>query len=169
MSVRKAAVLVDTNVLIEAHATGCWRALCGHYAIETVLKCSEEAQTGRIRLDRKVVIPDRELRETLRWIEPITEPETISVDLLDGEGLHAGEKHLWTYALRRPGDWVLCGPDKASLRFGYDQGLRQRLVSLEELLKPINVKARPSVRRHFTRSWHIDTMTEFAQAATGSP
>ena len=35
-------VLVDTNVIIEAHRTGAWRALAGGYVLETVEDCVTE-------------------------------------------------------------------------------------------------------------------------------
>ena len=34
-----AVVLVDTNVIIEAHRTGAWAALVGGYSVETVEEC----------------------------------------------------------------------------------------------------------------------------------
>ena len=39
-------MLVDTNVILEAHRTGSWRALAGGYAVETVEDCVTEPQTG---------------------------------------------------------------------------------------------------------------------------
>ena len=32
-------VAVDTNVIIEAHRVGAWRALTGNYQVETVVEC----------------------------------------------------------------------------------------------------------------------------------
>ena len=48
--------------------------------------------------------------------------------------LDLGERSLWAHALTRSDAWVLCGPDKASLRFGVRLGFRERLVALEWLL-----------------------------------
>ena len=39
-------VPVDTNVILEAHRTGSWRALTGGYAVETVEDCVTETQKG---------------------------------------------------------------------------------------------------------------------------
>ena len=39
-------VLVDTNVIIEAHRTAAWAALIGAYGVETVEDCVTETQTG---------------------------------------------------------------------------------------------------------------------------
>ena len=41
-----AVVLVDTNVIIEAHRTAAWAALVGAYGVETVEDCVTETQTG---------------------------------------------------------------------------------------------------------------------------
>ena len=42
----RGTVPVDTNVILEAHRTGFWRALTGGYAVETVEDCVTETQTG---------------------------------------------------------------------------------------------------------------------------
>ncbi len=42
----RGTVLVDTNVILEAHRTGTWRALTGGYRVETVEECVTETQTG---------------------------------------------------------------------------------------------------------------------------
>lgn len=42
-------VLVDTNVMLESHRIGSWRALAGGYRVETVEDCVAETQTGKQR------------------------------------------------------------------------------------------------------------------------
>ena len=42
----RGTVLVDTNVILEDHRTGSWRALTGGYDVETVEDCVTETQTG---------------------------------------------------------------------------------------------------------------------------
>ena len=44
---RGAPVLVDTNVIIEAHRTQTWRALVGGHGVKTVGDCVTETQTLR--------------------------------------------------------------------------------------------------------------------------
>ena len=43
---RGTPVLVDTNVIIESHRVGAWKALAGGYWVETVEDCLTETQTG---------------------------------------------------------------------------------------------------------------------------
>ena len=43
---REPSVLVDTNVIIEAHRTRSWPALSGGWRVETVEACVAETQTG---------------------------------------------------------------------------------------------------------------------------
>jgi hypothetical protein len=62
---RGQAVLVDSNVIIEAIRTGCWNALTGHFQVETADKCREEARTGRAYAPGYVVVQERDLREHL--------------------------------------------------------------------------------------------------------
>jgi hypothetical protein len=49
-------VLMDTNVIIEAHRTKCWGAVENAFKVETVEKCCEEAATGDKRRADYVVI-----------------------------------------------------------------------------------------------------------------
>ncbi len=43
---RGTPVLVDTNVIIESHRVGVWKALAGGYRVETVEDRVTETQTG---------------------------------------------------------------------------------------------------------------------------
>ena len=43
-------VFVDTNVILESHRVGSWRALTGGYGVETVEDCVVETHTGFQRL-----------------------------------------------------------------------------------------------------------------------
>ena len=54
----RGTVLVDTNVILEAHRTGSWRALTGGYAVETVEDCVTETWTGfqRRRAEHQLVL-----------------------------------------------------------------------------------------------------------------
>ncbi|MGY2049132.1 hypothetical protein [Methylobacterium sp. JK268] len=78
------------------------------------------------------------LRSTFHAVEPDDHLAIIRLQL-DGPGayLDAGELSLWAHALARDDDWLICGPDAASMRFGFEQGHRARLVSLEALLQAI--------------------------------
>ena len=60
----------------------------------------------------------------------------------DADGSEQGEACLWAHALRRGDDWILCSPDRASLRGGVRLGFRERLVSLEGLLDDVGHRAR---------------------------
>jgi hypothetical protein len=88
----KVRVFVDTNIILEAFRTGCWTAICQHYAIETVEKCIEEARTGdptdprRIPVDRDVLVAGLAGRHSVSNRErvdlvlayPIVKPSTMS-------------------------------------------------------------------------------------------
>ena len=67
--------------------------------------------------------------------------------------LDEGEEALWAHALGRNDAWTLCGPDKASLRCGVRLGHRERLVSLEELLKHAGHRT-SELRPAYTQKWH---------------
>ena len=64
-------VLMDTNVIIEAHRTKCWRAVVNAFKVETVEKCCEEAATGDKRRADYVVINVEAMKKSV-LIHPVT-------------------------------------------------------------------------------------------------
>ena len=158
---RDKPVLVDTNVILEAHLTGCWDALAGGYNLETVEKCIEETQTGNQLRERKVEIDERALRASLT-VNEVDEDEVLVLRLYGGSSVHDGELHLWTHALAREDAWIFCGPDGGSMRLGHRQGHGARIVHLEGLLHEIGLKLPRSAGQHFGRRWHEKFMTDLA-------
>ena len=155
---RESPVLVDANVIIEAHRTRTWRALSSGLRVETVEACVAETQTGFQRRRQEEIIDLAELRSSLAAVHSVSVRERAELALRKGGiALDEGEDALWAHALGRDDAWLLCGPDKASLRCGVRLGHRERLVSLEELLK--RVGHRPSgLRTAYTRKWHDQTV-----------
>ena len=62
MARHRGTVLVDTNVILEAHRAGAWRALAGGYPVETVEECVTETQTGFQRRLPERRIDEKDLR-----------------------------------------------------------------------------------------------------------
>lgn len=157
-------VLVDTNVILEAHRTASWRALASRYRLETVEKCVEETQTGAQRRRPEQRIDEAALRGVLAAVHPVSNSELADALIRDAAlaTLDAGERELWAHALGRSDAWVLCGPDTASLRLGVRLGLRDRLVALEALLDEIGHRPREALRRNYTKRWHAAKVAELA-------
>jgi hypothetical protein len=135
-------ILVDTNVILECWRVGSWRALAGGYPVETVEDCVTETQTGFQRRRPEQRIDAAALRQSLARVHEVS-PVNLAAAIVRDEGisfLDVGERSLWAHALTRTDAWVLCGPDKASLRFGVRLGFRDRLAALEKLLR-----ARPEI------------------------
>lgn len=158
-------MLADTNVILEAHRVGSWRALASGYGVETVEDCVTETQTGfqRRRSERQVDV--RGLRASLAAVHPVGNRERAEMALrAHGIVLDRGEASLWAHALHRDDAWVLCEPDKASLRFGVRMGFRERLVSLERLLNDAGHRPRSPLRTAYTKTWHGKILAELVLA-----
>lgn len=155
-------VLVDTNVIIECHAAGCWNALAGAHPIETVEQCIIETQTGKQQRRPEQRIDEPQLRASLNAVHAVTDEQLVEVMLRGGAAIHEGERHLWAHALSRTADdpWILCGPDRGSLRFGYDAGLHANLISLEELFTERRLPYPRRIDGHFGRVWHGEQLTK---------
>jgi hypothetical protein len=147
-------ILLDTNVIIECWRIDAWRALAGGYRLETVEACEAEIQTGFQRRRPEQQIDAALLRQSLRAIHAVTDAERAQALVREPQiaFLDEGEQALWAHALRRRDDWLLCGPDKASLRVGIRLGFRERLVSLERLLVDVGYRAR-GLKIAYTRTW----------------
>ena len=63
----------------------------------------------------------------------------------------------------------MCGPDIASLRFGVRMGFRERMTSLEGLLKDIGFNDKVGLRANYTAKWLASTLNELVIAERGKP
>lgn len=152
-------VLIDTNVIIEAHAKGCWNALAGGFQLETVEVCVTETQTGRQRRRPEQQIDEVLLRGVMK-IHDVTDVDRAAVLVQSSAQLDPGELDLWAHALTRKDAWILCGPDRASMRFGYDAGFRNRLISLGELLGRIGAKPLAPLNEAYQKAWLEGTINK---------
>lgn len=131
---RGQAVLVDTNIIIEAVRTGCWSALITHFRVQTVEKCCEEARTGEAHRADYVAVSENILREGLH-VHRVSEAELAALSLRDAEAfrLDVGERHLWAHALGRADAWIACCCDQAAINIAVRLDWGDRIVSLEEV------------------------------------
>lgn len=171
MPVGSRPVLVDTNTILEGHRTGSWRALAGRFRVETVTECVVETQTGAQRRRPEQRIDEAGLRRSLAAVHDATDAERAAAFARDGHVafLDTGEQALWAHALARGDVWVLCGPDKASLRLGVRLGLRDRLVALEALLEEAGHRPRVPLKEWYTRAWQVARLAEFALQESRGP
>ena len=160
---------MDTNAVIEAWRVDAWRALCGGYRLETVEECVSEANTGYQRRRPEQRIEAKALLAGFKAVHKVTDGERAAALIRDGEiaMLDEGEKALWTHALARADAWVLCGPDKASLRIGTRAKLRDRLVSLGRLLEDAGFRPKTPLRKQYGQDWLSRTLAELAQREGG--
>ena len=144
---------MDAVAIIHAHDKRCWRALASAFSLETVHKCVEETQTGNMNRSPTDRIDEQTLRSSLAAVHDVSDLERAQVALLDAGSLDEGERDLWAHALGREDAWLLCGPDRASMRFGYSQNLRNRLVSLGSMLRLIDYRPSVKLDAHHEQAW----------------
>ena len=88
-------MLVDTNVIIEAHRTRSWPALSGGWRVETVEACVAETQTGFQRRRQEDAIDIGELRDSLAAVHSVGVLEQAELALRKGSiALDEGEEAL---------------------------------------------------------------------------
>jgi hypothetical protein len=130
--------------------------------VETVEDCVIETQTGYQRRRPEERIDNAELRTSLAAIHPVGDAERAAAVVRDAmfSYLDVGEQSLWAHALTRGDAWVLCGPDRASLRFGVRLGFRDRLVALQTLLDDVGHRPKQSLRSAYTAAWLAQALNE---------
>lgn len=117
--------------------------------------CVAETQTGFQSRRKEEAIDAGELRNSLAAVHSVSVHERAELALRKGNiALDEGEDALWAHALGREDPWLLCGPDRASLRCGVHLGHRERLVSLENLLLRAGHGPSTELRPAYTESWH---------------
>ena len=72
---------MDTNVILECHRTGSWRALPGGCTVETVEDCVTETQTGFQRRRPEQRIDESELRASLSAVHEVSRRERAELAL----------------------------------------------------------------------------------------
>jgi precorrin-4 methylase len=162
--VKSQIVLVDTNVILEAHRVGCWAALCQYFALHTVEKVVEETQTGFQNRSPEQTINEQTLRKQLKHVEHITDLQRAAFTTAHFDAvLDDGERDLVIYAgsLSVANVWLLNSPDIATIRHASRRNWLDQLISLEEMRQHLNPKAKTALRTNYTRSWLSSQRTQF--------
>jgi hypothetical protein len=153
--------LVDTNVIIEAVRTKCWRAITGGLEIETVAACRDEVLAGSAASIPDYVTVTNEDLDRLTAVHGVDKRALAALELAypDADALDAGEQGLLAHALEHVAeDWLMCSPDKAAIRAAVALGFGDRLVALEEIAARAGARA-PGLYVQFGAAWLRDVRT----------
>lgn len=149
-------ILIDTNVILEAHRVGRWKHLSNNFSVHTVEKVIEETQTGYQRRSTEEQIDQKELTESFAEIYSVSEEAVAATMITSSDifNLDAGERDLLIYASNFDGDcWLISSPDSAAMRVAHNKGWLERVVSLESLLETINCLSNIDLRVNYTKKW----------------
>lgn len=149
-------VLLDTNVILEAHRVGCWRAIASEFQLITVEKVVEETQTGHQNRSPEQNVDEHALRGSLHLVATVSREQTAAIDIeYPDHGLDEGEHHLVAYAatLRDQPAWLLNSPDKGTIRFCSRADWLDRLVSLQAMSDTLGLPHGKQLRGNYTQSW----------------
>ena len=84
---------------------------------------------------------------------------------MPGRRTWAGERDLFAHAYARSsaGDhvWVICSPDRASIRAAVALGWRDQTRSLAELVAAVGARPNPPLADHFGERWLSDSCTAY--------
>jgi hypothetical protein len=141
----KVQVFADTNVILEAFRTGCWKPISNHFAIETVEKCVEETLTGNPDDCRHVAVPPIDLRTGLSCRHQVGRKELAALVLTCPacSVLDDGEKHLFAWLLSKnailPSSILVTTADKAALVASNRLDWLDSMTSLEAVARKAGV------------------------------
>ena len=161
MSVTTEDDYVDTNVAIECHRIGCWKAAKSGLTLVTVDKVIEECATGARRREGYVVIDAEAMKQDVQ-ILTVSQQELADLRLrLAGQvNLDAGEENLLAKALSSKKPWRICSPDSALIRACWLLSHLDNVVSLEHLLQQIGFRLKTSLQRQYTKVWLSQKKTD---------
>lgn len=157
-------VLIDTNVVLEAHRVNCWKALSDYFSLHTVGKVIEETQTGYQNRRPEQTINETVLRSSFAHVEVISELQIIEFDLQNNLPLDDGEKALIIYAhMLNKKIWFLNSPDNATIKYACSKEWSDGLVSLEAMSKHLNLSSKIPMKQNFTETWLAHQKIKFKQ------
>lgn len=151
-------VLVDANVIIEAVRIRSWKALVGGRRVETVPEVRSEPLNGNPHRPGRVTVTEQDLAG-LAAVHPVTPAEYADFLLRypNAPDMDPGERYLMAHVFARSarGDsvWVVCSPDKASVRAAVALRLQDQMVSLEELLDSVGERPGIPMKDQYTSAW----------------
>lgn len=164
MAVRRGDfILVDTNVIIEAHRVNCWPAMASQFKLITVEKVIEETQTGHQNRSPEQNVHEAELRAGFHQIRTVSRRQLAKIDLdYLGHGLDDGEHHLMALASSLEDvAWLLNSPDKGTIRFCSRAGWLDRLISLEAMADTLGLPHGRRLRGNHTEGWLRRQVNQF--------
>ena len=149
-------VLVDTNVILEAHRVGCWRPMATQFRLITVEKVIEETQTGHQNRSTDQNIDETALRDSFCHIAAPDKVERAAIDIdFPDHGLDDGEYHLVAYAATIGDEqaWLLNSPDRGTIRLCSRAQWLDRLVALQTMTDLLGLPHGRQLRGNYKRSW----------------
>ena len=155
-------MLVDTNAIIEAVRVGCWAAITGAMNVATVSACCAEALAGDSAAGY-VPVTKADLRR-LRQEHTVSEGERAALYLQyeQGDGMDVGERDLFAHMCAYPDiRYLICSPDKASVRAAMHLGWGDRLCALGDLAVQVGCRPNPALQAHFEGAWLSSARTQF--------
>jgi len=154
-------IYVDTNVIIEATRTGCWKAILNKFDVRTVETVKKEAL--KVPADRSQYVPiDAELIDKQVGVEKVGAAEVLlaSTRASGIVALDAGERDLLAYVAGNTKDaWLITSADRAAVKTACELKLDGRLISLEELATQCGQK--PKLKDWFGKKWLSKARSEF--------
>lgn len=149
-------VLIDTNVILEAHRVSCWNTLSSYFRLTTVETVVQETQTGFQNRSPGQTIQLAPLRASFHHIEDVKDLDRAQF-AADHPGvlLDPGERDLVIYAgsIDPKTVWFLNSPDMAAVRYCHENKWLDRVVSLEAMNRHVQAHTTSSLRDNFTESW----------------
>ena len=154
-------IYVDTNVIIEATRTGCWKAILNKFDVRTVETVKKEALT--VPADKSHYVPiDADLIANHVGVEKVGDAAVLMASTRASGivALDAGERDLLAHVAAKTKDaWLISTADRAAVKTACELKLDGRLISLEELATQCGQK--PKLKDWFQKKWLSNVRSQF--------
>lgn len=158
---KRPIVYVDTNVVIEATRTHCWKALLDRFEIHTVEEVRSEAGRGNPKSAGYIKVDMIEFESHVQ-VHAVSAADVLRATAKASNltAIDKGERELLAWvAAQDPNGLLLTTGDKAAVKAACALKLEGRLRALEDLAKQCGLS--PKLNLWFTTSWLKSAKTEF--------
>jgi len=164
------AVLLDANVIIESFRVSVWDAIIQNVdiyvpsiVIREVHALPSKRKRGYVPVDLSSHLRNKKITEISATAQEMAELEVKYKSIFSHKELDDGEKEALALACaNRPADAVICTADGTAIQTIAMIDMKDRAISLEEMLKKIGHKKQ--LRNHFCESFMNDHLETGAMA-----
>lgn len=159
---KQSKVYMDTNVILEAHRTSCWRGMANFYDVQIVEEIDRELDKQNPADSRWIEVDMVKLRLCVA-VHKVSQEMVAMIELASSRvgDIHPGERDLLAFARLDKSAWLLTAGDRGAVKAACALGMTERLRTLEGLASQAGIQPKLALNYHYTNKWLSEVKTEY--------